>query len=259
MAKALEAANIRKQYGDLEVLRGVDLAADAGDVIAVIGASGSGKSTLLRCLNLLELPDEGRITFDDEELQLKRGRDGQLHPSNREQITRLRARVGFVFQNFNLWPHRTILGNVTEAPRHVLGLSRQEANARGEATLAKVGLADKRDAYPLHLSGGQQQRAAIARALAMEPRVLLFDEPTSALDPELVDEVLGVMRQLAEEGRTMVIVTHEMRFAREVCSEVVFLDGGEVAERGPPAQVFSSPRSERCRRFLANHLATAAH
>ena len=258
MSRALEAHNIRKSYGELEVLRGVDLTAERGDVIAVIGASGSGKSTLLRCLNLLELPDAGSIRFDGEELALRRGRDGRLHPASREQITRLRARVGFVFQNFNLWPHRTILGNVTEAPRCVLGLTRQQANARAEETLAKVGLADKRDAYPLHLSGGQQQRAAIARALAMEPRVILFDEPTSALDPELVGEVLGVIRTLAEEGRTMVIVTHEMRFARDVCSEVVFLEQGQVEERGAPAQVFHQPQSSRCRRFLASYLPAAA-
>ena len=254
MTAALEVEGLRKRFGDLDVLNGIDLTAAAGDVIAVIGGSGSGKSTLLRCINLLELPDAGRIRVDGEELALRRGRDGRLQPSDPGQITRLRARLGFVFQNFNLWPHMRVLRNLTEAPIHVLGLSRDEAVARAEATLDKVGLADKRDAWPAQLSGGQQQRAAIARALAMEPRVILFDEPTSALDPELVGEVLGVMRGLAEEGRTMVIVTHEMRFAREVCSEVVFLHAGRVEERGAPAELFTRPSSPRLRQFLSSHL-----
>jgi len=254
MTAALEVENLHKRFGDLEVLKGIDLTAAAGDVIAVIGGSGSGKSTLLRCINLLELPDEGTIRLDGEEMVLRRQRDGSLYPADRNQITRMRARLGFVFQNFNLWPHMRILRNVIEAPIHVLGLSRDEAIDRAESVLAKVGLADKRDAWPSQLSGGQQQRAAIARALAMEPRVILFDEPTSALDPELVGEVLGVMRGLAEEGRTMVVVTHEMRFAREVCSEVVFLDAGRVAERGPPARLFSEPESTRLREFLSSHL-----
>lgn len=254
MTAALEVRDIHKRFGSLEVLRGVDLTADPGDVIAIIGGSGSGKSTLLRCINLLEVPDAGTIRVDDEELALERRRDGSLYPSDRHQITRMRARLGFVFQNFNLWPHMRILRNVIEAPIHVLGLPREEAVARGEATLEKVGLADKRDAWPSQLSGGQQQRAAIARALAMEPRVILFDEPTSSLDPELVGEVLGVIRALATEGRTMVIVTHEMRFARDVCSEVVFLDAGRVAERGPPERVFTQPAAPRLRQFLSSHL-----
>lgn len=254
MTAALEVENLHKRFDQFEVLKGVDLTAAAGDVIAVIGGSGSGKSTLLRCINLLEIPDEGRIRVDGEELRLERRRDGSLFPADRDQITAMRARLGFVFQNFNLWPHMSIIRNVVEGPIHVLGLSKDEAMARGEAMLAKVGLAEKRDAWPAQLSGGQQQRTAIARALAMEPRVILFDEPTSALDPELVGEVLGVIRTLAEEGRTMVIVTHEMRFAREVCSEVVFLASGQVEERGPPARVFTDPGSARLRQFLSSHL-----
>ena len=254
MTAALEVEGLCKRFGDLEVLNGIDLTASAGDVIAVIGGSGSGKSTLLRCINLLEIPDAGTIRVDGEEMALRRQRDGTLFPADRHQITRMRARLGFVFQNFNLWPHMPIIRNVTEGPVHVLGLSKAEAFERGEAVLAKVGLGDKRDAWPNQLSGGQQQRAAIARALAMEPRVILFDEPTSALDPELVGEVLGVMRSLAEEGRTMVIVTHEMRFARDVCSEVVFLDDGRVAERGAPGDIFSHPESSRLRQFLSSHL-----
>jgi len=258
MTAALEVQGICKRFGELEVLRGVDLTAEPGNVIAVIGGSGSGKSTLLRCINLLEVPNEGTIRIDGEELALKRHRDGALHPVDRRQITRMRARLGFVFQNFNLWPHMPILRNITEGPIHVLGLSKAEAIQRAEETLAKVGLAEKRDAWPSQLSGGQQQRVAIARALAMEPRVMLFDEPTSALDPELVGEVLGVMRSLAEEGRTMVIVTHEMRFARDVCSEVVFLDQGLVAERGPPDRIFKNPESARLRQFLSGQLGEAA-
>ncbi|PWG61657.1 ABC transporter ATP-binding protein [Spiribacter halobius] len=255
---ALELHNIHKRFGELEVLRGIDLTAMRGDVIALIGASGSGKSTLLRCINLLEPPNEGRILFDGEELALRRSREGTLVAADSRQITRLRAGVGFVFQNFNLWPHMSILQNVIEAPMQVLGRSRREAVAEAEALLEKVGLADKRDSYPAFLSGGQQQRAAIARTLAMHPKVILFDEPTSALDPELVGEVLGVIRQLAEEGRTMLIVTHEMRFAQEVASQVVFLHEGRIEEQGPPEAVFGAPRSERCRAFLANHLAVSA-
>lgn len=257
-AAALELRDIHKRFGGLEVLRGIDLEARRGDVIALIGASGSGKSTLLRCINLLERPNAGRILFDGEELALRRASDGTLTAADPRQITRLRAGVGFVFQNFNLWPHMSILQNVIEAPMQVLGRSRREAVAEAEALLEKVGLADKRDSYPAFLSGGQQQRAAIARTLAMNPGVILFDEPTSALDPELVGEVLRVIRQLAEEGRTLLIVTHEMRFARDVASQVVFLHAGRIEEQGPPAAVFGAPRSARCRAFLASHLADAA-
>jgi len=252
---AIELRGIKKRFGELEVIKGIDLAARRGEVIALIGASGSGKSTLLRCINLLEAPDEGEIIFDGEALDLKRGRDGTLHAANREQITRLRAGIGFVFQNFNLWPHMTVLDNVIEAPVHVLGIPRKQALAEAETLLEKVGLAEKQRTYPAFLSGGQQQRAAIARTLAMHPAVILLDEPTSALDPELVGEVLGVIRQLAEEGRTMLIVTHEMRFARDVAHRVVFLHAGRIEEEGPPSRVFGNPRSERCRAFLATHLA----
>lgn len=255
---AIELRGITKRFGALEVLKGVDLRAERGEVIALIGTSGSGKSTLLRCANLLEQPDAGEIFIDGEALALAPGKDGTLQPVNAEQITRLRASIGFVFQNFNLWPHMSVLENVIEAPVHVLGRSRKAAIAEADGLLEKVGLADKRDAYPAFLSGGQQQRAAIARTLAMHPAVILLDEPTSALDPELVGEVLGVIRQLAEEGRTMLIVTHEMRFARDVAHRVVFLHEGRVEEDGPPAQVFGAPRSERCREFLATHLAATS-
>jgi octopine/nopaline transport system ATP-binding protein len=235
---------IRKRFGAHEVLRGVSLTAHEGEVMAIIGASGSGKSTLLRCIPLLEVPDEGEIVIGGE----------PLDPANRRQVEHARARLGFVFQSFNLWPHRTVLGNVIEAPVHVQRRPRAECIAEAEALLAKVGLADKRDAWPAQLSGGQQQRAAIARALAMRPRALLFDEPTSALDPELVGEVLLVIRALAEEGRTMLIVTHEMSFAAEVSSHAIFLDEGVIAEEGPPSQIFREPATERCRAFVRRHL-----
>jgi ABC-type histidine transport system ATPase subunit len=220
-------------------------------VISVIGASGSGKSTMLRCINLLEIPDAGRIVVNGEEIAMKTTRAGRLQPADPKQVARIRARLAMVFQSFNLWSHMTILQNVIEAPVHVLGLPKAEATERGKALLDKVGIGDRLDYYPSHLSGGQQQRAAIARALAMEPQVMLFDEPTSALDPELVGEVLKVMRDLADEGRTMVVVTHEMAFARDVSSEVLFLHQGKVEERGPPAQVFQNPKSERARQFLS--------
>ncbi len=251
---ALEVIDIHKRFGPLEVLKGVSLTANDGDVISIIGSSGSGKSTFLRCINLLENPEKGRIVVGGEELILKQRRLGGLDAANPSQIIRLRARIGFVFQNFNLWSHMTIVENVIEAPVHVLKLSRREALERAEALLDKVGIWDKRDHFPSQLSGGQQQRAAIARALAMEPRLILFDEPTSALDPELVGEVLTVMRKLAEEGTTMLAVTHEIGFCREVSTKVVFLHEGRVEEEGPPSQLFTSPRSERCRKFLASHL-----
>ncbi|KAF0281156.1 ABC transporter ATP-binding protein [Spiribacter roseus] len=254
---AIELRGIYKRFGDLEVIKGIDLTARRGEVVALIGTSGSGKSTLLRCVNLLERPDAGEILFNGESIDLRAGRDGTLRPAHHEQITRVRAGIGFVFQNFNLWPHMSVLENVIEAPIHVSGLSRGQAVAEAEHLLEKVGLGDKKDAYPAFLSGGQQQRAAIARTLAMKPAVILFDEPTSALDPELVGEVLGVIRQLAEEGRTMLIVTHEMRFARDVAHRVVFLDAGRIEEQGPPSEVFGQPRSERCRAFLATHLSEA--
>ncbi|RVU31659.1 ABC transporter ATP-binding protein [Neptunomonas marina] len=251
---ALELVDIHKSYGNLEVLKGVSLQAKDGDVISILGSSGSGKSTLLRCINLLEKPASGRVVISGEELLLKPGKNDELEAANRKQLESMRSRIGFVFQNFNLWPHKTILNNIIEAPMQVLGHSKEQAVKRAETLLKKVGLYEKKDAYPGNLSGGQQQRIAIARALAMDPQVLLFDEPTSALDPELVNEVLSVMRELAEEGRTMLIVTHEMRFAREVSSQVVFLHQGQIEEIGPPEQVFDNPKSQRVRDFMSSHV-----
>lgn len=251
---ALELVDIHKSYGNLEVLKGVSLQAKDGDVISILGSSGSGKSTLLRCINLLEKPASGRVVISGEELLLKPGKNDELEAANRKQLESMRSRIGFVFQNFNLWPHKTILNNIIEAPMQVLGHSKEQAVKRAETLLKKVGLYEKKDAYPGNLSGGQQQRIAIARALAMDPQVLLFDEPTSALDPELVNEVLSVMRELAEEGRTMLIVTHEMRFAREVSSQVVFLHQGQIEEMGPPEQVFDNPKSKRVRDFMSSHV-----
>ncbi|MGP1394113.1 MAG: ABC transporter ATP-binding protein [Inquilinaceae bacterium] len=242
---------MHKRFGSLEVLRGISLTARQGDVISMIGSSGSGKSTFLRCVNLLETPDRGDVFVNGERIDMKRRPDGTAVPTDRHQVDRIRASLGMVFQGFNLWSHMTVLQNVMEAPVHVLQVPRREAAAQARALLDKVGIADKADHYPSHLSGGQQQRAAIARALAMRPKVMLFDEPTSALDPELVNEVLRVIRQLAEEGNTMLMVTHEMRFAREVSSHVMFLHQGLVEEEGPPADVFDHPKSERCRQFLS--------
>lgn len=250
---ALDLQDIHKSYGSLQVLKGVSLTAYDGDVISILGSSGSGKSTLLRCINLLECPTQGRITLGSDELALQKNRAGELQATSKKQLEALRAQVGFVFQNFNLWPHKTILQNIIEGPTQVLKMSKAQAISEGEALLSKVGLLDKKDAYPANLSGGQRQRIAIARALAMKPKVLLFDEPTSALDPELVNEVLAVMRELAEEGRTMLIVTHEMRFAREVSSQVVFLHQGRIEEMGTPEQVFDHPESQRVKDFMASH------
>lgn len=251
---AVAVTNLHKRFGAHEILKGVSLTAREGEVVALIGSSGSGKSTLLRCLNLLEIPDEGQICVSGETVQMRRDRHGRYLPADRRQVDRLRTRLGMVFQSFNLWTHMTVLQNLVEAPIHVLGRSRAQAEQEAMVLLEKVGLADKRNAWPAHLSGGQQQRVAIARALAMQPRVMLFDEPTSALDPELVGDVLQVMRQLADEGRTMIIVTHEMGFARDVASQVIFLHQGRIEEEGPPRQVLEAPRSERVRQFLARHL-----
>ncbi len=250
---ALEIRNLHKRYGDLEVLKGISLTARDGDVISILGSSGSGKSTFLRCINLLENPHQGEIVVAGESLKLKAAKNGELIARDPRQINRLRSEIGFVFQSFNLWPHMTVLDNVIEAPRRVLGQSRAEATEVAEALLAKVGIADKRHAYPAHLSGGQQQRAAIARTLAMQPKVILFDEPTSALDPEMVQEVLSVIRALAEEGRTMLLVTHELNFARQVSSEVVFLHQGQVEEQGTPTEVFERPQSARCKQFMSSN------
>src|SRR3954451_3255517 len=245
--------NLRKSFGSLEVLKGVSLSAKEGDVISILGASGSGKSTMLRCINMLEVPDSGDIRIGGETIGLKKGRKG-MEPADQHQVDRIRSRVAMVFQSFNLWSHMTILENVIEAPVHVQKRPKAECIAEAEELLKKVGIVEKRHQYPSHLSGGQQQRAAIARALAMHPKVMLFDEPTSALDPELVGEVLRVIRALAEEGRTMLIVTHEMGFAREVSSKVIFLHQGRIEEEGPPDQVFRNPSSERCRQFISSHL-----
>ncbi len=253
-ADALVVEDLHKRFGELEVLKGISMNAREGDVIAIIGSSGSGKSTFLRCINLLETPDAGKVWVGGELIKMKPTRTGAAEPADHKQVERLRARLGMVFQSFNLWSHMTVLENIIEAPVHVLKKPKAEAIERAKALLDKVGIGDRLDYYPSHLSGGQQQRAAIARALAMEPAVMLFDEPTSALDPELVGEVLKVMQDLAEEGRTMVVVTHEMGFAREAASEVIFLHQGRVEEKGPPAQVFTNPSSERARQFLASNL-----
>ena len=249
-AEAIHIENLHKRFGQLHVLKGVSLSARDGAVIAVIGGSGSGKSTLLRCINCLENPTSGTIRVNGEEIRLKGDGNGGLMPADRRQIERIRSRLGMVFQSFNLWSHRTLIENVVEVPVHVLGVPRAEAITTAERLLERVGLAEKRDVYPAFLSGGQQQRAAIARALAIQPRVMLFDEPTSALDPELVGEVLKVIGDLAAEGRTMVLVTHEMKFAREVASHVIYLWNGVVEEEGPPEQIFGAPRSERLQQFL---------
>ena len=251
---ALALSGIVKRFGALEVLRGVDLAAANGEVVAIIGSSGSGKSTLLRCANLLEVPEAGEIAVAGETLRLAARPDGSRFPADGAQVDRVRASLGMVFQQFNLWGHMTVLENVVEAPVHVQKRPRAECVAEAEVLLEKVGIGDKRHHYPAHLSGGQQQRAAIARALAMRPAAMLFDEPTSSLDPELVGEVLRVIRALAEEGRTMLLVTHELGFAREVASRAVFLHRGTIEEDGPPAQVFGAPKSERCRQFIASQL-----
>ncbi|WP_192384018.1 ABC transporter ATP-binding protein [Mesorhizobium silamurunense] len=249
-APAVRIRDLRKAYGAFDVLKGVSLDAYDGDVVSILGSSGSGKSTMLRCINMLETPTGGEISIGGETIRMRQVKTG-LQPADRKQVDRLRARVGMVFQSFNLWSHKKVLENVIEAPIHVQGRTCAECVEEAKELLAKVGIADKLNHYPIHLSGGQQQRAAIARALGQRPRVMLFDEPTSALDPELVGEVLKVMRALAEEGRTMLVVTHEMGFARDVSSKVVFLHKGVVEEEGPPEEVFRESRSDRFRQFLA--------
>ncbi|WP_392567433.1 amino acid ABC transporter ATP-binding protein [Streptomyces sioyaensis] len=245
--KAIEVAGLRKSFGELEVLRGIDFSVARGEVVCVIGPSGSGKSTLLRCVNLLEEPSAGRVTVAGTEVT-----DPDV------DIDRVRRRIGMVFQAFNLFPHLNALDNLTIAQRRVLGRDRAEAERIGRANLERVGLSDKAAAYPAQLSGGQQQRVAIARALSMDPELMLFDEPTSALDPELVGDVLAVMRALAQDGMTMLVVTHEMSFAREVADRVVFMDGGVIVEEGTPEQVVGAPQHERTRTFLARVLDPAA-
>ncbi len=247
----LIVTDVHKRFNKLEVLKGVSLEAHKGDVISLIGSSGSGKSTFLRCINLLETPTEGSIQVHGEEIRFTNKRNGERIPADNKQVERVRAKLSMVFQSFNLWSHMTVLQNIIEAPIHVLGVPKKEAIERAEAYLHKVGIYERKDYYPAQMSGGQQQRAAIARALAMEPEVMLFDEPTSALDPELVGEVLRVMQGLAEEGRTMIVVTHEMGFARDVSTQVLFLHQGRIEEQGPPGEVFDNPKSERMKQFLA--------
>ncbi|MBB3318169.1 arginine/ornithine transport system ATP-binding protein [Rhizobium sp. BK181] len=250
----LQAKNIKKRFGTVEVLKGISLTAKRGDVISMIGSSGSGKSTFLRCLNMLERPTEGELTWNGDALRLVRDRSGNLSASDRGQLTSLRSSIAMVFQQFNLWSHMTALENVMLGPLKVQGVSKSAAAEKAQAYLEKVGVWHRRHAYPTSLSGGEQQRVAIARALAMEPDIILFDEPTSALDPELVGEVLRVMRSLANEGRTMIVVTHEMAFAREVANRVVFLHNGVIGEEGNPAEIFGHPKSERLKAFLSNNL-----
>ncbi|MDL5595216.1 ATP-binding cassette domain-containing protein [Bacillus subtilis] len=250
----LEIQDLHKSYGVHQVLKGVSLQAQAGDVISIIGSSGSGKSTFLRCINLLEQPNAGSIVLNGESLKLVANKLGGLKAAEPRQLQRMRSRLSMVFQHFNLWSHMSALENVMEAPVHVLGVGKKEAREKAEHYLNKVGVAHRKDAWPAHMSGGEQQRVAIARALAMEPEVMLFDEPTSALDPELVGEVLKVMQDLAQEGRTMVVVTHEMGFAREVSNQLVFVHKGRVEERGDPREVLVNPQSERLQQFLAGSL-----
>ena len=246
----IELCNLRKRFGALEVLKGVNLTAKKGEVISLIGSSGSGKSTMLRCANLLEHADSGDIIIEGEAVSWQEGADGRK-PSDDKQVTSIRTNLAMVFQQFNLWSHMSILQNVTEAPISVLGRDKKEVETEAMGWLDKVGIADKADAFPSQLSGGQQQRAAIARALAMQPRALLFDEPTSALDPELEQEVVKVIKQLAAEGRTMILVTHDMNLARDVSDRVVFLHQGVIEEENTPQALFDTPRSERLKQFLS--------
>ena len=250
-APVLEIRNLHKAYGDLEVIKGVDIVAHKGDVVSLIGSSGSGKSTILRCANLLEDSQQGDILFKGEPVSWK-GQGYGRHPGDPKQVLRIRTNLSMVFQQFNLWAHMTILQNVMEAPVTVLGRDKAEAEASARKYLEKVGIGDKCDVFPAQLSGGQQQRAAIARALAMEPEALLFDEPTSALDPELEQEVIKVIKDLAAEGRTMMIVTHDMNLAADVSDHVVFLHLGKIEEEGAPAELFGKPKTERLQQFLSH-------
>ena len=250
----IRVVNLHKSFGSLEVLCGITFDVQEGSVFTLIGASGSGKSTLLRCLNFLEQPTSGEVYLDGKPMGFRIEADGRRIPDTAANISRMRAELGMVFQQFNLWPHMTALENVIEAPLRVKRMTRKEAVEKGRHFLGKVDLLDKANEYPARLSGGQQQRVAIARALAMQPKVMLFDEATSALDPELTGEVLEVMRALAKEGTTMLVVTHEMGFAREVSDRVIFLHNGQIEEDGPPGIVFNAPKSERCRQFLSKVL-----
>ena len=253
IAPMVEARGVRKLFGDNEVLKSIDLVVERGEVISLLGPSGSGKSTFLRCINHLERIDGGEISVNGELVGYRRAH-GKKYELHRKDIAQARRDVGMVFQRFNLFPHRTALENVMEAPVYVKGRDKAGARQQATALLERVGLADRRDHYPSMLSGGQQQRVAIARALAMQPALMLFDEPTSALDPELVGEVLDVMKGLAAEGMTMIVVTHEIGFAREVCDRVVFMDSGVIVEQGQPADVFNRPQHARTRSFLSKVL-----
>ena len=250
----IRVQNLHKWFGDLHVLKGVSLEVKAGEKICIMGPSGSGKSTLLRCLNLLEEPSKGMVFLDDSPVGYIEDADGKRRRDSEANINRMRGRMGMVFQSFNLWTHMTAAANIVEAPIHVNGLSRQAANEKALQLLRLVGLEDKKDAYPAKLSGGQQQRVAIARALAMDPEVMLFDEPTSALDPEMVKEVLDTMVDLANEGMTMLVVTHEMGFAREVANRIVFMDAGQIIEANTPANFFANPQHARTKLFLSQIL-----
>jgi polar amino acid transport system ATP-binding protein len=249
--EAISIRGLRKSYDGIEVLKGVDLTARQGDIIAIIGGSGSGKSTLLRCINLLEIPSAGEVAINGEIIKMKKTSDGP-QPADKSQVKRLRSKLAMVFQNFNLWQHLTLIENLIAAPTIVHGIDKKTATEQAKQLLNRVGLSDKEQSYPAFLSGGQQQRVAIARAVAVQPSVMLFDEPTSALDPELVGEVLKVIEDLANEGRTMILVTHEMKFAREVASHVVFLYQGVIEEQGPPEQIFNNPKSARLKQFISS-------
>jgi ABC-type histidine transport system ATPase subunit len=252
---SISVIDVHKRFGPLEVLRGVTFDVPRGSVVSMIGASGSGKSTLLRCINRLETPTSGDILIEGESMCFRpENGNGARRPMPIAEINRMRRELGMVFQQFNLWPHMTVLGNVIEAPIRVRKLARRQAVEIGRECLRRVHLSEKADEYPARLSGGQQQRVAIARALAMQPKAMLFDEPTSSLDPELTEEVLGVMRELARDGTTMIVVTHEMGFAREVSDRVMFLHNGLIEEEGPPAALFDAPRSERLRQFVSTYL-----
>jgi len=247
----LEIDNLHKSFGDLEVIKGVSVKAEKGDVISVLGRSGSGKSTFLRCINFLETPTQGTISLGGEKITVSAAKGGEAVASDKDQVRRLRTKTAMVFQQFNLWSHMTVIDNVMLALKTALKLSKTEARERAEKYLAQVDMMDRLNYYPNQLSGGQMQRVAIARALAMEPDILLFDEPTSALDPELVEEVLNVIKELAQQGRTMLVVTHEMAFARDVANRIIFFDEGVIVEDGAPKDVFTHPKSEQFKQFIS--------
>jgi polar amino acid transport system ATP-binding protein len=252
--KIVRVVNLHKSFGDLHVLKGINLEVEKGEVLSIIGASGSGKTTLLRCINFLEIPDKGRVYVNGELMGYRERPDGRVVKDKKSSLYRMRSQIGMVFQLFNLWPHMTVLENVTEALKAVRKMPKADASQLAIQELKRVGLEDKVTHYPSKLSGGQKQRVAIARALAMKPKVMLFDEATSALDPELIGEVLGVMNKLAKEGMTMIVVTHEMSFAEGVSDRVIFMDGGIIYEEGTPRDIFANPKRERTKKFLASFI-----